>query len=223
MNGRGTEGSHDKAGGLDEQRITEIYDEPIAGGLDEQEETTAPLEQIATERAHEDLVVQGDESDTILRTRMLEVRFPLGEKDRESIDKLQDMFNDMWEEGVAIGLAGNQAGVPLRAFVCCLNKEHRLFINPEIIGHSKGKKWKVEGCLSLPFVGVRIKRYKEVTLRYHNEDGEECVEQFRLAKHARIVQHELDHLNGILISDYYNGKKGNESNMGLHPQEEDLM
>jgi peptide deformylase len=211
----------------DKVRQDELYQEPLdaedGGGLDEQEEVAEAPPQVETERAHEDLVVEGDESDTILHTRLPETRFPLSTQDREALDKLCDMFNDMWEDGTCVGLAANQAGVTIRAFTCCMNKEHRVFINPEIVGHHKSKKKKVENCMSVAYIGVNIPRWKTVTIRYQDEDGAEHVEQFRLHKHARIMQHELDHLNGIMITDYYNNLKGERSNIGIHPQEENLM
>jgi peptide deformylase len=71
-------------------------------------------------------------------------------------------------------------------------------------------------------IGVIVPRWKEVTLEYYDEDGERHIEHFRIHSQARVIQHEQNHVDGILVSDYYNYKKGQDSNMGLLDREKGL-
>lgn len=78
---------------------------------------------------------------------------------------------------------------------------HQIFINPEIIGESKEKKWMDgEGCLSVRWLYGKVKRSTKVTLRAYNEHGQ-IVERGASGLLAHIFQHEVDHLNGILFID----------------------
>lgn len=76
-----------------------------------------------------------------------------------------------------------------------------VLINPKIIWASKNRKPELEGCLSLPGIGVNVNRPIEITVKAQDELGNQreikAVQLF-----ARVIQHELDHLNGILITDH---------------------
>ena len=98
-----------------------------------------------------------------------------------------------------VGLAANQVGVAKRLFVADDGDGFRAFINPQIV-EADGRAEAEEGCLSLPGIYVDIKRAFSVTVEYRDENWE----QKRLKAEgllARIIQHELDHLDGVLISD----------------------
>ena len=98
-----------------------------------------------------------------------------------------------------VGLAANQVGVPKRLFVSDDGNGFRAFINPAIV-EADGREEAEEGCLSLPGIYVDIGRAFRITVDYLDQEGEER----RLDAEgllARIIQHELDHLDGILISD----------------------
>ena len=98
-----------------------------------------------------------------------------------------------------VGLAANQVGVPKRLFVADDGDGFKAFINPVII-EANGRAAAEEGCLSLPGIYVDIERGFSVTVEYLDEDGE----RKRLDAEgllARIIQHELDHLDGVMISD----------------------
>ena len=98
-----------------------------------------------------------------------------------------------------LGLAANQVGHNARIFVIKTTKGFSAVINPEVVCMAGGRKQYYESCLSRPGEdSIRVKRYKKVKLRLTNEKGEEALFAFNgLA--ARVVQHELDHLNGVLI------------------------
>ena len=103
----------------------------------------------------------------------------------------------------ALGIAAPQVGIHLRIIAIKDNSAtpiQRIMFNPQIIARD-GKKRMTEGCLSLPGKSVEVKRSKRITVRYQNIDGEEITEKFSgLA--ARIILHEVDHLNGKLMTDY---------------------
>lgn len=137
----------------------------------------------------------------ILRSRTLEIK----SIDDEVKRLVRDMLETMYRVG-GIGLAACQVGVPKRIFVIDISrgedKKHALvLINPEIIS-KKGNEISEEGCLSfMPKIKVEIKRAAEVTLKALNLD-EKKIEITAKDLLARAVQHEIDHLNGVLIIDY---------------------
>ncbi len=98
-----------------------------------------------------------------------------------------------------LGLAANQVGVASRVFLADDGKGLKIFLNPRILeqdGSSAGE----EGCLSFPDVFVEIARSESLLVEYLDEEGEiRRLEAEGLL--ARIIQHEYDHLDGILISD----------------------
>jgi len=122
----------------------------------------------------------------------------------ESIRKIvSDMAETMYA-APGVGLAATQVGIPLRIFVIDVAAEGessqlRIFINPEITGRVGKHLWK-EGCLSFPGVAEDVKRAKQVTVRALDLDGM----PFELVAHdllAVAVQHENDHLDGVLMID----------------------
>ena len=131
---------------------------------------------------------------------------------------IEDMMETMHNAG-GIGLAAPQVGRPERLFVVDISSPMRympegmrsilpeqpmVLINPEIAWQSESKEEFPEGCLSIPHVGIPVIRPKFVEVRYQDE---------LMKKHslhadgilARVIQHEYDHLEGILITDHING------------------
>lgn len=147
------------------------------------------------------LEIQKGENNPILRKKTQPTPTRRGGKIDETILKLaQDMIETM-EKNDGIGLAANQIGRSIRMFV--LPKElfkKQIFINPEIIKTSKGTETIEEGCLSVPGVVLPIKRVKSIKIKALDENNK----QFKLKAKgipARVLQHEIDHLDGILITD----------------------
>ena len=101
-----------------------------------------------------------------------------------------------------IGLAASQIGTPKRLIVIEMDKKVIKLANPKIIS-SKGKSKLEEGCLSLPEISVEIERPFEIEVSALNEEGKP-IELKAKGLLARILQHEIDHLNGKLIIDYAN-------------------
>ena len=111
-----------------------------------------------------------------------------------------DMLETMRHTGRGVGLAGNQVGVVERIFVWEVGEEHGTIINPAITDRSEETFTDDEGCLSLPGVYYPVERSLEVTVEGIDENSEPVhleVEGFM----ARVCQHEIDHLDGVLFID----------------------
>ena len=116
---------------------------------------------------------------------------------------IQSMVETMYEHK-GVGLAAAQVGINKRIFVADVGQGAEFFINPRIIKKS-GSDVMEEGCLSIPNVSVPVKRAKKVWVKYVDAENREHERAFDNLL-ARVVQHELDHLDGKLIVDY--AKKG---------------
>jgi peptide deformylase len=106
-----------------------------------------------------------------------------------------------------IGLAGPQVGVEKRIFVCHIpDDDPRIFINPEVIGTSQDQSPYEEGCLSIPGVYSDIIRPQSITLQAWSLEGK----PFKMEVDGllgRVIQHEIDHLKGVLFIDHLTEKK----------------
>ena len=115
---------------------------------------------------------------------------------------INDMFDTMYEEN-GIGLAANQIDVDLQLFVVDISdideegESIHVFANAEII-ESEGESWMNEGCLSVPNVRLDVKRSNKIILKYQDRNGKKFTNEFDELL-ARVIQHEVDHLNGNLI------------------------
>ncbi|HET6508594.1 MAG TPA: peptide deformylase [Baekduia sp.] len=125
------------------------------------------------------------------------------------IDRFDDDLRDeiarmgvLMHDAYGIGLAATQVGILHRVLVYRVEQDSPVnaLINPEIEWSSKDKEWSEEGCLSLPAVHVDVERPVHVRVRAQDEQGETItVEASGLE--ARVIQHEMDHLDGVLILD----------------------
>jgi len=116
----------------------------------------------------------------------------------------QDML-DIMHDSDGIGLAAPQLGISKRVIVTDISEVNKnigplIFVNPVVL-ETKGEIKMEEGCLSVPGVREDVIRPKKIMLKYQTTDGEQKIEEFDDLM-ARVVQHEIDHLNGILFVDY---------------------
>jgi peptide deformylase len=116
-----------------------------------------------------------------------------------------DMFETMYD-APGIGLAAIQVAVPLRLITMDLAKKEgetdpRVFINPEILSSSEDMSPYEEGCLSIPEYYEEVERPARVRVRYLDLDGK-MHEEDAEGLFATCIQHEIDHLNGVLFVDY---------------------
>lgn len=124
-------------------------------------------------------------------------------------DEHRKLMDDMLETMYAapgIGLAAVQVGVPLNIIVMDLSREGeeplpRYFVNPEILESIDETQPYQEGCLSVPDVFYDVDRPARVKLKYLNYQGEEIVE-WAEGMYAVCIQHEMDHLKGVLFIDH---------------------
>jgi peptide deformylase len=129
---------------------------------------------------------------------------PLRRVDAELRNKIREMF-DLMYAAKGIGLAANQIDLPLRVFIVNLEAkpdagEELVFINPVISLPRGGSEEMEEGCLSLPGLYGPVVRPKQVRLNAYSLDGKE-IKTDATGLLARCVQHELDHLDGVLFPD----------------------
>lgn len=142
---------------------------------------------------------------------------PILRKETEEIDanypNLKELFANMYETMYAakgMGLAAPQIGLNIRLFLIDTDqledKEPNepyikgAFINPIIIEEA-GKKWDYEeGCLSIPFIRGKVSRQPQVRIEYYDEDFN-LQEKVFTGLTARVIQHEYDHIEGVLFTD----------------------
>ena len=119
-------------------------------------------------------------------------------------DSIQKLIADMTEtmhSAAGVGLAAPQIGVPLRVIVFGIpEEEDKVLINPEVV-RRKGERLVNEGCLSVPGYFGEIKRAESVTVKGRDQNGKEIrVKADGLL--AQVLEHEIDHLNGVLYVDH---------------------
>lgn len=122
------------------------------------------------------------------------------EKIDDNIRQLTEKMTDIMLEHKGIGLAAPQAGVPLRVFIISLDGTRgnvKVYINPTVTLAGEPSSIE-EGCLSVPGVHTKIRRYTKCTVTATDLDGNEFTEQAE-GLYARALQHEYDHLQGMTI------------------------
>ena len=148
-----------------------------------------------------------EQPDIFLREPTSEVKLPLSVEDQVIID----LMIDTMYKNKGIGLAANQVGYARRIFVMDTSTDRnspKIFINPVIEKKAKEKLTAEEGCLSCPNQFTNVRRSIYLGLKWICRHGKE---QYKTFYHlpARVVQHEMDHLEGRLCIDY--DKKSNNS------------
>ena len=142
---------------------------------------------------------------TVPDARLKQVSKPVERVD----DALRALMDDMLEtmyDAPGIGLAAIQIGEPKRVIVMDLAREGedkapRYFVNPEILWVSEETLGYEEGCLSVPEYFDEVQRPSKVRLRYLNYQGE-TIEEDAEGLYAVCIQHEMDHLDGVLFIDH---------------------
>jgi peptide deformylase len=132
--------------------------------------------------------------DARLKTRAA----PVGKITPDIIALVESMKETMYAEG-GIGLAAPQIGVPVRVFIVEVAGVLKVFVDPRFTGRS-GEAMMDEGCLSFPGIHGRVKRSSQVTVESLGLDGKNVV-TFASGLLAVAIQHEYDHLEGILFTD----------------------
>ena len=135
-----------------------------------------------------------------LREPTKEIELPLSEENNIIID---NMIKIMYQAN-GIGLAANQIGFSRRMFVMDTSNERdnpQVFINPVVTSKNNKKISDIEGCLSCPAEEVKVSRSISINLEWKCRHGKDQHKTFFYLP-CRVVQHEMDHLNGKLITDH---------------------
>jgi peptide deformylase len=137
--------------------------------------------------------------------RLRLVSKPVAKIDAATRALVEDMFETMYA-APGIGLAAIQVGEPRRIVTMDLAKKDepkkpQVFINPELATASEARSTHEEGCLSIPEFYEEVERPAEVRVRYLDLDGKEHVVEAK-GLFATCIQHEIDHLNGVLFIDH---------------------
>jgi len=163
----------------------------------EREEEPPPLDPEARARRSAALAQVRKLGDPILRTKARAVdRFD--DALRDEVKRMALLMND----ALGIGLAAPQVGVSHRLLVYRVEPDSPpvALVNPEIEWSSRDEEILEEGCLSLPLVQVDVERPISVLVRARDEHGDELLIE-ATGLEARVIQHEIDHLDGVLILD----------------------
>ncbi|CAB4162892.1 Def N-formylmethionyl-tRNA deformylase [uncultured Caudovirales phage] len=115
----------------------------------------------------------------------------------DPIEFSKDLVKTMYDHN-GIGLAANQVGIPYRIFAMRAAPENFVCFNPRIVQPSEAEIVLEEGCLTFKGLQVKVKRPQHVRVRFQTPNGETLTKQFTGIS-ARIFQHELDHLDGIVF------------------------
>src|SRR3954447_8188947 len=165
--------------------------------LDEAPEPTTTLDPETAARRRAALAHVRKYGDPVLRSAARKVDRFDGEL-RDEIARMGVLMHDAY----GIGLAATQVGILHRVLVYRVESDSPVnaLVNPEIEWSSKDKEWAEEGCLSLPAVHVDVERAVHVRVRAQDEQGEPILVEAS-GLEARVIQHEMDHLDGVLILD----------------------
>jgi peptide deformylase len=150
--------------------------------------------------------------DAVLRMKAREI-----EEVDDDVRRLAERMATLMHEAQGVGLAATQVGVLQRIFVFVDEGEDRVLVNPVITKRSSETGVDDEGCLSLREVLVPVERACKVTIEGIDPDGEPVSYELALPS-SRIVQHELDHLDGVLIIDRTDDESRRAALSKLRPQ-----
>lgn len=158
---------------------------------------------------------------------------PVAKLDKKVLKEISDMISTLKAatDPEGVGLAATQVGLDRRIFIVILNGKPEIFVNPAITSHSQAmfsdtyKKKKdhwLEGCLSIPRIWGFVDRPYWIEIKYFVPDGNDLIKKNRKFEgmESAFVQHENDHLNGILFTDHILKQGGEilqETEHGLFP------
>jgi peptide deformylase len=150
--------------------------------------------------------------DPVLRMRAADVEaFDL------ELERITERMIELMHDADGIGLAATQIGILRRFLVCTLDGEDRVLVNPEVTPVGTDTEVDDEGCLSLGSVRVPVERANRVTVQARDAAGTPVALELE-AMDARVVQHELDHLDGVLLLDRTDPEARREALAQLRPR-----
>ena len=150
--------------------------------------------------------------DPVLRMRAADV-----EEADDELRRITERMVGLMHDAEGVGLAATQVGILRRFFVCTLEGEDRVLVNPVVTPVGKDTEVDQEGCLSLGPIRVPVERAANVKVEATDETGEPVSLELE-GTDARVVQHELDHLDGTLIIDRTDPDARREALRQLRPR-----
>jgi len=155
---------------------------------------------IKTDSKKMELVTIKSKNSKILKRQIPDFNFQ--EHSAQEIKETVLTMRKIMEEQDGVGLSANQVGLDWRMFIANDNNKFFVIFNPRIIKCSEKKSILEEGCLSVPNTTLQISRPEVITLEAEDKKGKKIkIKAFGIL--ARIFQHEIDHLDGKLITDYF--------------------
>ena len=141
---------------------------------------------------------------------------PIDQINSNTYSQIGSSMIEIMKKKGGVGLSANQVGLPLNMCVIATNiSDVKIMLNPRILKSSKVTDDSSEGCLSVPGALCKLKRHNWVEIAYETVDGETVEE--RLSGFAGyVVQHEIDHLQGILILNRLNEYSRNKAMKQMH-------
>ena len=193
-----------------------MADEHVEPEVDEELEEVPPLDPEAAARRAAAMSFIRKWGDPVLKSRATPVdRFD--DTLRQQVQRMAGIMRD----AIGVGLAAPQLGISQRLLVYRIGSDAPLItlVNPEFEWKSEDVETLEEGCLSIPTVAVDVERPVHVRVRAHDEHGDErLVEASGLE--ARVIQHEMDHLDGVLMLDRASREDRKEALRALREQEQ---
>jgi len=193
-----------------------VADEHVEPEVEEELEEVPPLDPEAAARRSAAMSFIRKWGDPVLKSRATPVdRFD--DTLRQQVQRMAGIMRD----ATGVGLAAPQLGISQRLLVYRIGSDAPLItlVNPELEWRSEDLETFEEGCLSIPSVAVDVERPVHVRVRAHDEHGDErLVEASGLE--ARVIQHEMDHLDGVLMLDRASREDRKEALRALREQEQ---
>ena len=187
----------------------------------EREEDAPPVAELDPEtRARRDAALRHVRKlgDPVLRAKALPV-----ERFDDTLAGEIERMGELMHDALGVGLAATQLGILHRVLVYRVDPEEPVtaLVNPELEWTSEELEVAQEGCLSLPFVHVEVERAARVKVRAQDASGEE-IEVEAEGLQARVIQHEIDHLDGVLILDRISREARKEAMRAMREAQEPI-
>jgi peptide deformylase len=177
--------------------VAEQLTEDVDPEIEHEEDEEPQLDPVLAARRDAALAHVRKFGDPVLKTKARPIE-RIDDTLRDEIERMGELMND----AVGVGLAATQLGVLHRLLVYRVQPDAPVnaLVNPEIEWRGSEEEIAEEGCLSLPAVLVEVERPVHVRVRALDEHGEPIVIEAS-GLEARVIQHEIDHLDGVLILD----------------------
>ncbi|MFZ9740767.1 MAG: peptide deformylase [Candidatus Nanopelagicaceae bacterium] len=141
------------------------------------------------------LIIEGSEDDKVLHRKARRV-----DKIDDTIRTICGRMEELMLQHNGVGISGNQVGLLKRIIVILDGEQVVHMINPEIVIAPNEWEMGEEGCLSIPQTFIHKKRLKTIKVKYRDRKGKPHIQEYS-GLTARVIQHEIDHLDGILMID----------------------